>query len=336
MNSFVEKTIDVIGFSNPMQDLLVELDRLPRSNQNLAMREYCFQGGGNVPTALVTCGMLGMKAAMLGVVGDDIFGYANLADFAYNHVDTSHVIMDPGTRTDFCIAVTERAIEGKEFISKRGTCREIELEDLDEDFLRATRIMHIGYTNPVVLRACEIVRAAGGKISIDAAYYRPDIYQHYDILDIFIASETYYNTMQREMGVEMSRAETCRYIRERGPEIVIFTFGTQGCFGVYGKDQYFETPAFTVETVDSTGAGDVFHGAFNYGYLKGWTVPEIARFCSACSAIKCTRQGGRAGIPTLGNVLRFLETGEIDTAEIDRRESHYKHGFFGQDMGGKR
>lgn len=321
--------MDVIGFANPMQDLLVELDCLPKSNQNLAMREYCFQGGGNVPTALVACGMLGMKCAIVGVVGDDIFGYANLADFAYNHVDTSHVVVDHGTRTDFCISVTERAVEGKEFISKRGTCREMGIEDLDEAFMKSAKIMHIGYTNPTVLRACEMLHESGGKISIDAAYYRPDIYEHYDQFDIFIASENYYKTMLRELGTEMNREETCRMIRRKGPEIVIFTFGTEGCFGVYG-DTYFETPAFKVETVDSTGAGDVFHGAFDYGYLQKWDVPYITRFCSAFSAIKCTRQGGRAGIPTKENVMRYLETGEIDTQEIDAREAHYRHGFFGK------
>ena len=323
------KTMDVIGFSNPMQDLLVELDRLPESNRNIAMREYCFQGGGNVPTALVACGMLGMKCAVVGVVGDDIFGYANLADFAYNHVDTSHVIVDPGTRTDFCICVTERAVEGKEFISKRGTCREIGIDDLDEDFMKSAKILHIGYTNPTVLRACEMLHESGGKVSIDAAYYRPDIYEHYDQFDIFIASETYYSAMLRALNAGMTREEVCRMIRAEGPEIVIFTIGAEGCFGVHG-DAYFETPAFRVHTVDSTGAGDVFHGAFCYGYLQGWDVPYITRFCSAVSAIKCTRQGGRAGIPSRGNALRFLETGEIDVRELDAREAHYRHGFFGR------
>ena len=327
----MEKKLDVIGFSNPMQDLLVELDRLPESNHNLAMREYCFQGGGNVPTATVACGMLGLKAAIVGVVGDDIFGHANLADFAFNHVDTSHVVMDPGTRTDFCISVTERAIEGKEFISKRGTCGEIHTEDLDEAFIKSARFLHIGYTNPAVLRACDLMHEGGGLVSIDAAYYRPDIYEHYDKIDIFIASETYYKTMLCELKSDMSREETCRYIRERGPRVVIFTFGTEGCFGLDAEGNYFETPAFRVDTVDSTGAGDVFHGAFIYGWLQGWRVPEITRFCSGVSAIKCTRQGGRAGIPTVQNVMGFLETGIIDTVELDAREAHYRHGFFGRE-----
>lgn len=130
-----EKTIDVVGLANPMQDLVVELEKLPKTNQNLVMNDYCFQGGGNVATAMVESAMLGLKSAIIGVVGDDIFGHANLADFAFNHVDTSHVIMDPGTRTDFCICVTERTVEGKEFISKAGACRQIVPEDLDEAFI---------------------------------------------------------------------------------------------------------------------------------------------------------------------------------------------------------
>lgn len=324
----MEKRFDVVGIANPIQDLVVDLQKLPDSNVNMSMNDYCFQGGGNVATAMVASAMLGLKSAMIGVVGDDIFGHANLADFAFNRVDTSHVIMQPNTRTDFCIAVTERAVEGKEFISKAGTCRQIQPDDLDEAFIQSAKVLHVGFLSPAVLRACDIIHAAGGKVSVDAAYYRPDIYENYARLDLFIGSETYYNAMVKALGLTTGREETMRMLQRQGPEIVIFTFGPEGCCGVSG-DQYFEVPAFKVNAVDSTGAGDVFHGAFVYAYLQGWDVKRCARFCSGVSAIKCTRPGGRAGIPTLRNVMNYLDTGVIDEQEIDQRTLRYKHGFFG-------
>lgn len=72
------------------------------------------------------------------------------------------------------------------------------------------------------------------------------------------------------------------------------------------------------------GAGDVFHGAFLAALLKGKSHRECARYASAVSAIKCTRIGGRAGIPDESVLERFLETGEIDYEEIDRRVEYYR------------
>ena len=83
-----------------------------------------------------------------------------------------------------------------------------------------------------------------------------------------------------------------------------------------------------IPTDIATGAGDVFHGAFNYAWLQGWDVPTCARFSSAVSAIKCTRSGGRAGIPTLETVQKYLDTGKIDYTEIEERVAHYRKGMF--------
>ena len=322
-----EKRFDMIGFGNPFQDLIVELDQLPPSNVNIRMNSYGFQGGGNVPTATVAAGRLGLRAAILGVSGDDMFGHANAADFEYNHVDISHLKMDPGKRTDFCICVTERKVNGKEFISSPGDYAPLTVEELDEAFIRSGRILHIGdMLTEAKFRAADWIHDSGGLVSIDAAYYRPDIYDNYRYLDIFIASETYFNSMKADKHVSTCE-EACRYIHARGPEIVIFTLGERGCQGTYG-DTYFELPAFKVDAVDTTGAGDVFHGAFNYAYLQGWDVPECARFSSAVSAIKCTRPGGRSGIPTLDMVMGYLKTGQIDYRELDERAAHYRKGMF--------
>ena len=111
-----------------------------------------------------------------------------------------------------------------------------------------------------------------------------------------------------------------------GPKIVIFTFGADGCKGVYG-DKYFEMPAFKVNVVDTTGAGDVFHGAFDAFYLMGYDVEECARMATGVSAIKCTCPGGRSGIPTIDVLTKYLETGEIDYAEINERVKHYENGM---------
>ena len=84
------------------------------------------------------------------------------------------------------------------------------------------------------------------------------------------------------------------------------TLGDQG--GVcYAKGEYFTYPAFEVDVVDTTGAGDVFHGAFIRGMLEGWELENAVEFASAVAAIKCTKLGGRAGIPDFESAIKFLK-----------------------------
>lgn len=321
----MDKKYDIIGIANPGQDMIVSLERLPATDERGRMLDYCFQGGGNVATAMAMAGTLGASCSLLGVAGDDIFGEMMKRDLEYNHVDTSHLLVDPGTRSDFCICVAERSTGGKNILSKPGTRRDIEVSDLDPDYIRSAKFLHVGIMTPAVLKASELLRGAGGKVSIDAAYYRPDIYNNYGSIDIFIASEYYFDSMRADIGASLSCLEIMRYIRARGPETVIFTFGERGCEGLAG-DRHFTLPAHSVPVVDTTGAGDVFHGAFLFAALQGRDPVECAKFATGASAIKCTRPGGRAGIADLAALEAYLATGIIDNAALDRRLEYYRSG----------
>jgi len=106
----------------------------------------------------------------------------------------------------------------------------------------------------------------------------------------------------------------------------VFTFGEKGCVGL-DREGFFRLPAFQVEAQDTVGAGDVFHGAFLAALLKGYSLKECARYASGTSAIKCTRIGGRAGIPNEQVLEQFLRTGIIDYTEIDQRVEYYRKGL---------
>lgn len=121
--------------------------------------------------------------------------------------------------------------------------------------------------------------------------------------------------------------KNCRKVLEMGPEIVIFTFGAKGCCGVSKNGEFFRLDAYSVSVEDTVGAGDVFHGAFLAALIRGMTVRDAAQFSSAVSAIKCTRIGGRAGIPNYDTTIRFMQTGKIDYTEIDTRVRFYENGL---------
>ena len=322
-----EKQFDFIGFGDPFLDLVVRIDKLPETNKNCPLRDYVFQGGGNVPTATVAAARLGAKASLIGCVGNDLFGKMGIADLKWNGVDTSRMSIQAGKKSNFSICVTESEIAGKEFISKPGDFEEIAADTLDEDFFRQTKMLHVALITPAVAKACDIVHESGGKVSVDANYYRPYTYNYYDKIDIFIGSEMYYGAFCEDKGFDPANyCENMRALSALGPEIVIFTFGEHGCKGIHGED-YFDIPAIPVKVADTTGAGDVFHGAFDVFYLMGNSPRRAAELATGVSAIKCMYSGGRAGIPTLPILTKFLETGELDAAELDARAAHYRRGM---------
>ena len=328
----MEKKYDIIGLATPGQDLVVELEKMPQTVSS-RMYDCCFQGGGWVATALCAAGNLGMRASFCGVIGDDIFGKMITEDFRFNHVDTSHLIVEKGKRSNFCLCITERADKAKTFISRPSECREVEPEDIDEDYIRSARMLHVGFVNAGIRKAAEIIRSAGGKVSVDAAYYKPYVYENYDIFDIFIGSEYYFNGVAKSLGFDLAHPlsdetmfEVMRSIQKQGPDIVIFTFGADGSKGIYGENT-FSVPAMDVPVVDTTGAGDVFHGAFDAAYLRGMDVVSAAKYATGVSSVKCTQMGGRAGIPDAEMLEMFFTSGVIDYEKLNRRAEHYRRGL---------
>lgn len=316
--------IKVVGIGAPVMDLLIHTKSVPAANGFSQLEECSWQGGGKVTSALAALGRLGVETGIVGVIGNDLYGKFQLEDFKRHRVDTSRLAIDPEGETPFCICLSDQETQGRSFIARKSILRSMTLEDLDREYITQGRYIHLAHMDPIIRQAALWAREKGIGVVFDADRYQEAIAQNYDVIDVFIASEFYYRTV---FGDDADYERNCRAIREKGPGIVVFTFGEHGCLGVHG-DSFFRLPAFSVPVMDTTGAGDVFHGAFIYGLLQGWGVEETARFSSAVSAVKCTRVGGRAGIPDVPTVERFLKDGTIDYTEIDRRVAFYRKRIF--------
>lgn len=313
--------VDVVGIDYPPMNFVVLTDSIPQSNRLSPMLDHSWQGGGNVSTALIALARLGASCGIVGVVGGDFIGRMCIEDFQRHGIDTSRLIIDYNGNTPLSICIAERDTQGRSFISDRGTRKELIPEEIDRDYIASAKYLHLRRMYPAAVRAAQYAKEAGVKVVFDAGYFEQETLDHIGLIDVFIGSEYFYN------GLFQNRAaaqENCEVIQEMGPSVVFFTFGAEGCFGKY-HNAFIQQPAFlNLEVIDTTGAGDVFHGAFIFGMLQGWRPDEIARFSSAVSSIKCTRLGGRAGIPRLETVQEFLETGTFDEAEISERVAFYR------------
>lgn len=318
------KKIAVVGVDYPCMDYIVETEHLPATNDEVDIDRDSWQGGGMVATALVALGRLGVPTGMIGVVGSDGYGAFCVADLQRHDVDTSHIIVDHGKTTDFCISVAERSTQGRSFITRWGTCRRMTPDDFDESYIAGAKYLHLcNEMDEINVAAARLAKKNGVKVVIDGDYYSETTERNLDLIDVLIASEKYYQACFKDGTPE----ENCTELLKKGPSVVVFTLGEKGCFGA-DKDGFFKLDAFLLKPVaDTTGAGDVFHGAFIRGLLDGKTARECARFASAVAAIKCLRLGGRAGIPDMAATEQFLQTGIVGKCDFDEREAYYADGL---------
>ena len=314
--------MDVVGIGTPYYDMVINVSKMPGLDGAAGANEAFYQGGGKVATAMAAAARLGRSAGMMAKVGENHRGQFIINDFRYNGVDTSAIIVDaPGTSSPFCLSLSEEEHKTRIFIGKEGTAGELLPEEIDYEYLGKAKYLHLENGRPASAAAALFAREHGIVTVMDADNYQEGIVKLLPCLDVFIASEFFY----RDMFGNLPYEEGCRKLLEAGPSTAIVTLGSRGSVGMTAQDGFFRTESFQVPVRDTTGAGDVFHGAYIVGLLEGMVAPECARFASAVSAIKCTCFGGRTGIPNRETVQRFLETGEIDRTEAQRRLAYYRN-----------
>ena len=320
---------EVIGIGTCCVDLLARVTSLPPSDGAVHLDQYSWQGGGKVPTAIVAAAVLGARCGMVGHIAGDRFGQFCLSDFHRHGIDTTRLIPQADGKTPFAIVVSETDKGTRTFIKTNGKLERMNPEALDTAYFSACRLLHLEHMGALEMAAAAIVRKQGGRVVFDADRYWPGMEQAVPHTDVFIASEAYYR--QAFPGGDLR--DNLLALKARGPSIVAVTLGDKGCV-LLEEDRLIEVPGFSVPVADTTGAGDVFHGAFLFGLLQAWPLVQIARFANAVAAIKCTRMGGRAGIPTLDVAETFLDTGRLDDAQLDARVRHYEDALFAMDACG--
>ena len=313
---------DAVGIDMPALDFALNIPALPKPNSSVHFHQLSFQGGNKVSTGVVAAARLGARCAILGSVGDDLFGRFCCDDFKRHGIDCL-VETRKSQTTAICFVLSDEETHGRSFLYHPGTCARVTIPELPVSALENTKYFYLAWIDDTVLHAIKTAKAAGAKIFVDADKPSKEIMDNIPLYDVFIASEFVYDAMFGNKDYEAN----CRKVLGMGPEIVVFTLGAKGCCGVSRGGEYFNLETYDVPVADTVGCGDVFHGAYLAALVRGMSPKEAARFSNAVSSIKCTRIGGRAGIPNYETVTRFMQTGEIDYTEIDERVRFYEKGL---------
>ena len=309
---------EVVGVGCAALDYLAVVPEMPSFDdaESVKAQPWLISGGGPVATALVALTRLGVSTAYLGVLGDDMVGHAVQAELVREGVGTGHLRLDPALRSFTSLVLVEAGTGRRAFISFKDADPAFEWSADDRALIRQARFLHLdGWYAAIGRPAAEIAREAGVPVCLDA--YRVDerTSEWVALTDVLIATESFPRRYTGQSDLERA----CQRLLAEGPQLVVVTLSERGCY-VATPEGSFHEPGFAVEVVDTTGAGDVFHGAFLYGLLEGWPRQETARFANAAGALACRRLGGRSAIPSLAELdalLRQRDGGPKDDAPVD-------------------
>ena len=292
--------LSCVGVGFHCVDYLLRITNMPsfEGPEHARVVEYSVQGGGPVSTALVTMAKLGAKVAYMGRVGDDDAGRFILDEYRRYGVDISHVKVERGGASPRDLVLVHAETGERAFIFFPFKLEFLKIEDVDEELIRNSKILLIdGCKGEAFIRACKLAKKAGSIVLMDGVPSKDLI----GLVDIAIASDDWVRMALKAKTVQ----EALEKLFARGVEIAGITLGSEGSI-FKTEEEVFRQRGFKVKVVDTTGAGDVFHGAFAYGIAEGWDIRKTAEFASAVAAIKCKRLGGRAGIPDLQEAINFL------------------------------
>jgi sugar/nucleoside kinase (ribokinase family) len=297
--------LDVLGLGCVAVDDLLYVAAYPPADAKVQVRRRERQGGGLTGTALVAAARLGARCAYAGVLGEDEDSRFVRDNFIREGVSVEHIATRPGARPIRSTIIVDETRQTRTiFYDLAGTVG-ADLELPSEEVIRSARVLAVDhYGIEGILRAARIAGAAG--IPVVADLERSDRPGFADLLarvDHLVVSRGF---AERLTGAA-SPADATEKLWSADRQAVVITCGADGCwYRGAGDAAARHQPAFAVAVVDTTGCGDVFHGAYAAALARGMQLEERVRFAAAAAALKATRHGGQAGIPTRAATEKFL------------------------------
>ncbi|MEW5899896.1 MAG: PfkB family carbohydrate kinase [Acidobacteriota bacterium] len=270
--------------------------------QTTQIQDYRVQGGGLVGTALVACARLGAQCRLFSYLGNDEVGIRVAAELAAEGISLAGVLRGLRGSSPFSfIHVDNKTGERTIFHRPAQVEEDTGLPDF-EWIAQSDALLIDDYYPELSLAAAQAARRKGVPVIADTTINPEKRMELFQAIDVLIVPRSF----AERYGFGSDLAAAIRAMHRLGPTTVIITLGKEG-WVFSSPEEKGHGKAFKVDVVDTTGAGDAFHGAFAYALARGWGVERCAEFAAAVAAIKCTRVGGRTGLPSLTQIMIFLK-----------------------------
>lgn len=301
----------ILGIGVCTLDIITVVHSFPGSENVEEAERAIVMGGGPVPTALAAAASLGSRTTLLDRFGDDWRSQRIREELAALCVDLSRAPIQTDSEASLASVFVRKDDGARAVRFVRSTADALRPEDLDEDLLRSHRFIHCNGRHPqACLRAAEICNALenGPQLAFDggAGRFRPELLPLLAEVALPIVALEFATAATGETSPDHAAIKLAELCPKAEP--IGITDGSNGSWIFPHGEDAFHQPAFPVERViDTTGCGDVYHGAFLHALDTGADYREAARMASAAGALNAMALGGRGALPTQESIARILE-----------------------------
>jgi sulfofructose kinase len=296
--------VDVVGVGLNATDTLIPVAHYPARGSKVEFRSANLLPGGQVATAIIACQHWGLRTRYVGKVGDDSAAALHRSEFARTGVE-AHLLTAPGCASQQAFILVDDSGE-RTVLWKRDERLTLRPEELQRDWIVAARALHVdGHDTAAATAAAGWARAAGIPVIADLDELYPGVEALLKNVDYLVASRDIPGPLAGENDLRKSLPA----VRTRfGSRITAATLGEEGVLAWDGTHFHY-APAFRVQPVDTTGAGDIFHAGFIHGLLQGWPLERQLEFACAAAALNCRGVGARGGIQSVESIESLMATG---------------------------
>jgi sulfofructose kinase len=301
--------MDVLCVGHSAWDISVFLDGYPAENSKSEIHEMLECGGGPAANAAYLLSKWGVSSGLAASIGADAYGDRIAEEFMAIGADIAGLHRGPAGATPVSVILVNQRNGSRTIINRKATSPAEQLKlKLSTEPPRggAPRVLLFdGHELDASLQAIQLFPDA--KTILDAGSLREGTRELAKCVDFLVSSERFACQMSGVPSLESPeyQSKAMATLCEHNGKPVVITRGEQGMLRGDGhRIQHF--PAFPVQAIDTTGAGDIFHGAFAYGVLKRLSVEETLPLAAAAAALSVTMRGGRPSIPSLSKVREML------------------------------
>ena len=300
------RRIDVVGVGENATDVVIRVKEFPAPGAKVQVESVTRRAGGSVATALIACLRLGLRVRYIGSVGSDELGRFQLAGLRREKLDLSEFRTIPTARTRVSHILVDQSTGERTILWERDARLSLRAASLRPVVVGGARAVHLDASDlGASLRVARIARRAGIPVVGDVDTFYPGVARLLPLIDHLIVSSEFIAPGTGEVDPLVALGRLAELTRGR---LVGVTLGRDGVL-VLSAGRFVYSPGFSVEAVDTTGAGDVFHGAFVYGLVRGWELKEILEFSNAMAALNSTKLGARGGIASERMARRLMARG---------------------------
>lgn len=310
------ESVDVVGVGINATDTIIRLPRFPVLDSKVELISSEVMPGGQVASAMVACQRWGLKARYAGKIGDDAAGRLQIEEMKCAGVDARWVIA-PGCASQIAYILVEETSGERTVLWKRDTAIALRPEDLKREWILGARALLVdGHDTDAAALAARWAREERIPVVGDFDNRYPGVEALLHDVDFPVTSHDFPERMTGNKNLLKALPQLFNTFKFH---LMAATIGRLGVLAWDGR-RFVLCPGFQVKAIDTTGAGDIFHGAFLFGLLREWAIEEILEFSCAAAALNCEAMGARGGIATLDQIEDLRRRGTRSELAYSKRE----------------